>query len=277
MEGAPQPDWFPMRIRPALLTRVSGDDVSIPDVRAPMDLAILERAATLFERLGSVDGWNAHFGRELNATEDRPLLHDAVGDVPVFEGKAIEPFTPCLSKVRWWMRTPDASARLGTRWQRSRLAYRDVASATNRVTLIAALLPPRCGSTHTLFCLKTPLAVRHQHLLCALLNSLVVNFLVRQRVSTHVTTAIVERLPIPREDQLGPDAEALAADAAALSSTWNVATYASLNARVARAYALSHDEFAHVLSTFPLIDRGERAQMLRAFAEEGGSSGTQVV
>ena len=28
-------------------------------------------------------------------------------------------------------------------------------------------------------------------------NSLVVNFLVRQRVSTHVTTAIVEQLPIP--------------------------------------------------------------------------------
>lgn len=265
--GAPCPDWFPMRIRPELLTRVSGNDLSIPDVRSSMDLAILERAATLFEPLGSASGWNAHFGRELNATEDRPLLLDDGGDVPVFEGKAIEPFTPCPAKVRWRMRAQDANARLGARWQRSRLAYRDVASATNRVTLIAALLPPRSASTHTLFCLKTPLPVRHQHLLCALLNSLVVNFLVRQRVSTHVTTAIVERLPIPREDQLGPDAEALASDAAALASTWSHTTFAHLNACVARAYGLSRDEFAHVLATFPLIDQAERAQMLEVFEE----------
>ena len=267
VHGAPRADWFPVRIRPELLARVSGDDLSIPDVRTPMDLAVLERAASLFAPLGSSDGWHAQFGRELNATEDRPLLRDTPGEVPVFEGKAIEPFTPCPSKVRWWMHGRDATARLGARWQRSRLAYRDVASATNRVTLIAALLPPRSASTHTLFCLKTPLSVRHQHLLCALLNSLVVNFLVRQRVSTHVTTTIVERLPIPREDQLGPDANVLAADAAALASTWDHARFARLNACVAHAYGLSSDECAHVLSTFPLVDEAVRAQIQRVFDE----------
>ena len=39
-------------------------------------------------------------------------------------------------------------------FDRLRLAYRDVASATNRLTLIAALLPPGTVSTHTVFCLK---------------------------------------------------------------------------------------------------------------------------
>ena len=72
-----------------------------------------------------------------------------------------------------------------------------LASAGNRQTLIAALLPAHTASTHTLFCLRTPLARREQHYLAALLNSFVLNHLVRLRVSTHVTTAIVERLPVP--------------------------------------------------------------------------------
>ena len=75
-----------------------------------------------------------------------------------------------------------------------------MASATNRLTLIAAILPAGSVSTHTLFCLRTPLPLPSQHFLCGLFNSLVVNYLVRLRVTTHVTTTIVERLPVPRRD-----------------------------------------------------------------------------
>ena len=49
--------------------------------------------------------------------------------------------------------------RLGTRHERPRLCYRDVAGASNRLTLIAAILPAGCVSTHTVFCLRTPLAI----------------------------------------------------------------------------------------------------------------------
>ena len=81
--------------------------------------------------------------------------------------------------------------------QRARLAYRDVASATNRLTLIAAIVPARAVTTHTLFCLKTRLPLAEQHVLCALLNSFVANYLIRLRVNTHVTVALVSRLPVP--------------------------------------------------------------------------------
>ena len=63
--------------------------------------------------------------------------------------------------------------------QRARLAYRDVASATNRLTLIAAIIPARAVTTHTLFCLRTRLPMVEQHVLCALLNSFVANYLIR--------------------------------------------------------------------------------------------------
>src|SRR3989338_2093069 len=85
-----------------------------------------------------------------------------------------------------------------TSFERTRLAYRDVASATNRVTLIAALLPRHTLSTHTVFCLKAPIPVGDQWCLLALLNSLVANFLVRLHVTTHVTASLMASLPVPR-------------------------------------------------------------------------------
>lgn len=87
------------------------------------------------------------------------------------------------------------------RWRhaarRARLTYRDVASATNRLTLIALVVPPGVVTTHTLFCLTTPLTAAAQSVLCALLNSFVANYLARMRVSTHVTASLVSRLPAP--------------------------------------------------------------------------------
>ena len=79
-----------------------------------------------------------------------------------------------------------------------RLAYRDVASSTNRLTLIAAILPAGTVTTHTLFCLKTKLDEESQHFLCGMFNSFVANYLVRMRVTTHVTVAIIDRLPLPK-------------------------------------------------------------------------------
>jgi hypothetical protein len=140
-----------------------------------------------------------------------------------------------------------------------------VASATNRTTLIAAVLPARSASTHTLFCLKTPLPLHAQHLLCALLNSLVVNYLVRRRVTTHVTTAIVERLPVPSVADLGPWAGVLADAGEHLAHGASDDVTVRMNARVAAVYQLSSAEFRHLLDTFPLVDARLRDRMLECF------------
>ena len=85
------------------------------------------------------------------------------------------------------------------------------------------------------------------------------------RVTTHVTTTIVERLPIPREDQLLTAADELVSAAEHLSRGHDTAVFAHLNAQVAQIYQLRETEFAHVLATFPLIDGAERELMLAAF------------
>jgi hypothetical protein len=130
------------------------------------------------------------------------------------------------------------------------------------------MLPARCVSTHTLFCLRTPLPLGAQYFLCGLFNSLVINYLVRLRVTTHVTTATVEQLPIPTREVAPAAFREIGALGRMLSKRFDPGMFAALNARVACVYQLSASEFEHVLDTFPLIPIEERQAALRLFQSE---------
>jgi hypothetical protein len=265
-EPADASSWFPVRVSPALIERISGPGLVLPQLRSPADLAIVERAADLFAPLGSPAGWSVRFGRELNASDDRGAFRDGRHGLPVVDGKHLEPFRVALDAVHRSISAADARQRLRPeRYTRPRLAYRDVASATNRLTLIAAVLPGGCVSTHTVFCLRTPLPSRDQHFLCGLFNSFVVNYLVRLRVTTHVTTTTVEQLPIPTTETAPATVREIAALSRHLSRRPDSAGLARLNALVAELYQLTTEEFEHVLGTFPLIAAAERQQALTIF------------
>jgi hypothetical protein len=261
---------FPIVFSRRLLERISGDDLAIPDVRSPDDVALLDKLSSSAALLGAPEGWAARFGRELNATEDKPLFSVGQAGLPVLEGKHIHPFQ---------VRIPDGVPRLEAgvervvpqqraSWKRRRLAYRDVASVTNRLTLIAALVPAKAVTVHTVFCLKTPLPEDDQLFLCGVLNSFVANFLVRMRVTTHVTTGIVSRLPVPRPAPRSPQLSRitqLARELEGCERPEESREYVLLQAEVARLYGLSSGELSHVLETFPLISEGTRKATLQAF------------
>ena len=208
------------------------------------------------------------FGRELNATDDRHRFEPFVAAHaarPVVEGKQIDPFRVYLDRSRHQLRA-DTAERVP---RRLRLAYRDVASATNRLTLIAALIPPRAVTTHTLLCLKTPTPAEVQYVLCGLLNSYVANYLVRFRVNTHVTASLVSRLPVPVIGPADPAFKRVSQLVRALISASTAAEemeeYAELQALAAQLYGLSGGEFEHVLSTFPLVPTLVRTRVLSSF------------
>jgi len=251
------------------LSRLSGsDDLGIPELRDERDLRLLERVSTLFPRLGAADGWNVQFGRELNASDDRACFETYVAAHtarPVVEGKQIDPFRVSVERSRYQL-TRSAPDRVP---RRARLAYRDVASATNRLTLIAAIIPGRAVTTHTLFCLKTPLPLEGQHVLCGLLNSYVANYFVRFRVNTHVTVSLVSRLPVPLLHLGEPLFTELATLVRALlngaAPAEEMEEYAHLQALVAHLYGCSSDELEHLLSTFPLVPERIRLRVLSRF------------
>jgi hypothetical protein len=155
--------------------------------------------------------------------------------------------------------------------RRARLAYRDVASATNRLTLIAAIIPARAVTTHTLFCVRTPLPLARQRVLCALLNSYVANYLVRLRVNTHVTVSLISRLPVPTLLPTHRLFARLVACAEALSTGTGpieeMDEYAETQAISAYLYRLSPSQFEHVLSTFPLVPSQVRQMALDRFRD----------
>ena len=264
------PASAPLVLTRRFLSRLSGeDDLGIPELVTETDLAIVERVSGSTPCLGAPDGWHVRFGRELNASDDRalfaPLGHGH--GRPVIEGKQVDPFRVDLDASRIEV-TP--SSRIEARVpRRARLAYRDVASATNRLTLIAAIVPARAVTTHTLFCLRTPLALPAQHVLCALLNSYVANYLVRLRVNTHVTVSLVSRLRVPLVDHSHPSYGRLAACSAALAlgsgPAEEMEEYGHIQAIAAHLYGLSRLQFEHVLSTFPLVPAEVRQSALRRF------------
>jgi hypothetical protein len=187
----------------------------------------------------------------------------------VIDGRHVSPFrVDVAGATRRVSRA--AAARLldeALTFGRPRLAFRDVASATSRTTLIAGIVPAGCVTTHTLFCLRTGLSLHDQFVLLALLNSYAANYFVRLRVSSHVSLAIVQSLPVPRVAassalgrRLGEGARAIAED-----RTEDGSTEAALQADAAHAYGLTAAEFDLVLESFPLVAQEARDRARDAF------------
>src|SRR5262249_8570090 len=155
--------------------------------RCESDRAIVSKVVATVPELASESGWHVTFGRELNATDDRS--HFGSTGYPILEGKLLDPFVAHAESAREFVDPAVALRLLGTRVDRPRLGYREVASASNRMTLIAAIVPARAVTTHTIFCLREPRPLDEQWCLCGLLNGFVANYLVRLRGGTHVPAA----------------------------------------------------------------------------------------
>ena len=77
------------------------------------------------------------------------------------------------------------------------------------------------------------------------MNSLVANYLVRLQVTTHVTCALMARLPVPRPQRNSVEFRELAALARALGRTGvagHEAPYARVNAIAAHLYGLTRSQ-----------------------------------
>ena len=97
---------------------------------------------------------------------------------------------------RYWVPAAEVEDRLRDKWDRRwLLGWRDICRNTDERTVIASILP-RVGVGHTmpLFLIH---ASAHPHYLVAILNSLVLDFVTRQKVGgTHLTYNYIEQLPV---------------------------------------------------------------------------------
>jgi hypothetical protein len=146
----------------------------------------------------------------------------------------------------------------------ARLGTRDVGSSTNERTLIASLIQAQTCLGNTInfvrpFCYECDdrgNLIQREHpredifAMLAILNSLVLNFYVRNKVSTHVNMHQLYELPVPELPDVAKGK--LAAFAARLlKKPSEVTERAGLEVFIARElYGLSLDDWKHLTGTF---------------------------
>ena len=152
----------------------------------------------------------------------------------------------------------------------ARAGFCDVTGQTNERSALATLLRGCMPPGNSVPTVTTDNTDCHQVWL-AFANSLVGDFLIRQKISTHLNMFYVESWPLQRPKQGTAEFQQLVRDAARLVSITPEIQLAEpaldpqerarlrveIDAIVAGIYDLSPAEFAYILTTFPLLDRDQ--------------------
>jgi hypothetical protein len=236
-------------------------------------------------------------------TNDSSLFKTAPGDgrLSLFEGKMIHQYAHQFAEPRYWLREKDGRAALiGSHtdtgkvlpYQDYRLGFRDIARSTDARTMIAAILPRAVFAGNTLNLVESP-----EHtttlFLSAVMNSFAADYILRLKVTAHCNMFYIYQLPVPRltrkDAAFAPIVERAArlicttpefddlAKEVGLGSHRNgvkdpakrARIRAELDGLVAHLYGLTEDEFAYILTTFPLVDQSVKDAALQAYRDVG--------
>lgn len=227
--------------------------------------------------------------------------------LPLYEGRTVYQFSHTFAGPRHWVDEREGRRALLGRarddgqtmdYQSYRLGFRDIARNTDHRTLIGAIIPPAFHGnkfpTVKVFDAggRRVIGDRTQLFLCAVWNSFVIDAALRMRVATTLNFFHVYQLPVPRLDEedaafapvvrlaarlvcTAPEFDGLAREAGLRGHADGVTDPAArarlraeLDARVANLYGLTEEEFAHVLSAFPLVAQPVKDAALAEFRRQ---------
>jgi len=292
-----------------MLRRLSPDSLSIMEFKSEIDVTIAQKFMrhSLLGQHGD-DTWNVKFSREFDMTNDSYLFRTSTanGRLPLYEGKMIQQFAQRVIEPKYWIEEKEGrQALLGHKddveqkldYQSYRLGFRDVARNTDARTAIMTMLPPNLFCNHPLpyVVVTTPPSREYDYrsglLFCAIVNSLVVDYILRQRVTAHLTFFLLNQLPVPRIPKSHPSYAGIVRRSAELICTTTefddlarvvgikshrqgvtdpakrAQLRAELDGLVAHLYGLTEAEFAHVLSTFPLVPDSVKVAAQNAYRD----------
>jgi hypothetical protein len=307
LAGFPQESGLPLSLE--LIRRLSPDSHSVMEFKSEMDIRIAEKMLK-FPLLGEKIEvtWNLGLTAEFHMTSDSQLFktEPGKGRLPLFEGKMVWQFQADYEKPRYWVdEVKGRAAILGRRddneqlldYQAYRLGFRDIAANTNERTMVSAMIPPAFHGnklpTVKVFdeASKRLIDSVSQLFLCAIWNSFIIDWMLRQKVTTTLNFFYLYQLPIPRLGRMDTAFAPIATRAALLICTTpefndlaqevGLKSYrggatdpaerarlrAELDGLVANLYGLTEVELAHVLSTFPLVPEPVKVAALNAYRD----------
>jgi hypothetical protein len=275
-----------------LIKRLSPDSHSIMEFKSPTDIEIVEKMSR-FPTLGQpIKGtWNLQLTREFHMTDDafRFKTAPASGLLPLFTGKMFHQFEPTQEHSGYWIDeaegrkallkgAPDTGQKMdyeGYRW-----LHRRIARNTDTRTLIATITQPKVFTemnSTTMNVAATGMNPVEMCSWCAISNSFVLDWMLRQSVTTTLNMFYLYQLPVPRLRSTDVQCQKLAQRAARLTCTTpefddlaktvglkshsegatdpteRARLRAELDGLVAHLYGLTEAEFTHILETFPLV------------------------
>jgi hypothetical protein len=297
------PNHDSLQISVPMIRRLSPDSLSVMEFKSDLDVVITNKMLAypfLGEEIESE--WTLELHREFHMTDDAFLFKTQASkdSQPLYEGKMMFQFTNDLAEPRFWIKTKDGrKALLGKRedegqklgYQKYRFAYRAIASNTNERTLVCTVLPP-CFTGNSLN-VSESLEGADLFFCTSLLNSFVVDWFLRNKVAANINQFYIYQLPVPRlsakDKAFAPIVERAAklicttpefddlAKEVGLGSHKKGATdpkeraqlRAELDGMIAHLYGLTESEFAHILSTFPLVGEDVKAGAMEEFKKMG--------
>jgi Alw26I/Eco31I/Esp3I family type II restriction m6 adenine DNA methyltransferase len=290
-----------------LIRKLSPDSLSVMEFKQDIDIQIAEKMSR-FPLLGETlpDTWNLKLTSEFHMTNDSYLFktEPAKGRLPLYEGKMIHQFTHQYALPKYWLDEKEARQALLKRgevdkgqildYQTYRLGFRSVSSSTNERSLISSLIPKLvfCGNSLSISECEQNNFQDNQSFkifIVAVLNSFLIDWMLRQKVSQNLNFFYIYQLPIPRLKEGDRYFEEIVENAAKLicvseefdelakevgigshkngvtEETERAKIRAKLDAIVAHLYELNEIEFQHILSTFPLVPESVKTATLKAY------------
>ena len=209
-ERLPAIDASALRMSVMQVKKFSPDALSVMEFKSQRDVDVTTKIYAKWPLLGDElkDAWTAVIQRELNMTEDRGLFKPAPTDCPLYEGKMVWLLDSHFESPRYWLdRNEVREARGEDAWEGDnfRVAFRDVGASTNERTLIASVAPP----SWTGHSLSTVIPKRDGEdsngpnevegtWLAALLASFCADYVIRQKVTNHMSHFYMQTIPVPR-------------------------------------------------------------------------------
>ncbi len=266
---------------------------NIIEIKSKLDYEIVKKMLKFPHLYDQVDGtWKIETASGFHMTNDSQLFKPYGKGIPMLEGKNIHQYTKewkeapkprySVSEVDLKTNLTNGKAYYKNYW----LAYRLVARSTDIRTLMSTVIPPEyvCGNSIAIVKVDN---LKAMCFLCGVLNSFVVDYLIRQKVSANVNMFYFLELPIPRIKD-GQIFDSIVKKVVQLVATTNEfatmkseigmisfitseqdrqLTRARIDAQVAKLYEINGEELKHILSQFPIVDEKIKEQILQEYSK----------
>ena len=204
-ERLPVIDANALKMSVKQVRKFSPDTLSVMEFKSQRDIDVTAKIYGDWDMLASDSQaeWNVDFSTELDIVLDNDLLNTEGTGLIVYEGKMINHYDADYLAPQYWIDESLLSIKTqNNRFKYFRLVYRKLAASTNERTLISSFIPRNCSFLYSLVSFipdETDASdYSKKAYLSALFNSLVLDFILRNKVTTNITMFHLKTLPVPR-------------------------------------------------------------------------------